>query len=197
MPINKPQKIFVVGMHRSGTSLVTKLINLAGFDIGDKFPFNKNHSNPTGHWENREALIINQKLMMIAGGPNVRWCTPFKFSDNWLSKVPKELTKKAQKIQPYVMKDPRFCLTLPFWKTIFDIKCVVVQRDLEKIVQSLIRRSYDTMMRREAENLCRFYLSKLNKNLQDVKYSTVKFDDLFTKDPADIIKKRWSYWEKK
>jgi len=70
----KPEKLFVVGFHRSGTSMLTRLLNLYGFDIGDCGK-RANRWNQAGHWEHPEFVRINQGVMRMLRRRG-RWCRP-------------------------------------------------------------------------------------------------------------------------
>ena len=49
---NKPKIIFIIGMHRSGTSLLSNCLVKNGFSIGKTKNQDKNWQNPNGYFEN-------------------------------------------------------------------------------------------------------------------------------------------------
>lgn len=56
--------LFVVGMHRSGTSLVTALLALAGADTGPRKQLTgANRHNPKGFWEQNRFRTVNERLL--------------------------------------------------------------------------------------------------------------------------------------
>ena len=74
--------ICVLGMHRSGTSLLTRLLNLLGVELGpNQFlttePLN---DNPKGYWEHKELTLISDEILHRFGG---RWDQPPTFSPEW------------------------------------------------------------------------------------------------------------------
>jgi hypothetical protein len=61
-------------MHRSGTSTVSRLLNLLGFDMCPADDLvGACWSNPTGHWESQRLLTFNEGLLSIVGAS---WQTP-------------------------------------------------------------------------------------------------------------------------
>lgn len=58
--------ILILGMHRSGTSAMTRVCNLLGTELGVRLippgPF-----NPKGHWEHGELLRINRRMLSVMG----------------------------------------------------------------------------------------------------------------------------------
>ncbi len=69
-------KLFIVGMHRSGTSVLARCMNLGGFYIGeseDLLNDPKNRSNPKGHWEHKQLIKTNEMILEKLGG---RWDNP-------------------------------------------------------------------------------------------------------------------------
>src|SRR6185312_7034486 len=54
----------IAGMHRSGTSMVTRLLNLCGLEIGRQSDLLRpRSSNPEGFWENRRFIRINDAVL--------------------------------------------------------------------------------------------------------------------------------------
>ena len=61
-------QIFVLGMHRSGTSVITRLINLMGAYIGPKeLSTGANPENPKGFWERRDVRDENDAVLWSSG----------------------------------------------------------------------------------------------------------------------------------
>jgi len=118
-------KLFVIitGMHRSGTSFLSRALNLCGVDLGPESDFfdselNPKFGNPRGHWENINIINLNEEILKVNSGT---WHN----LPNSLIKNPESLEKKQQKILQsfylnhalaYGCKDPRFCITLNKWK---------------------------------------------------------------------------------
>ena len=61
--------VCVAGMHRSGTSLVARLLNQCGLYLGrDEDILPANPTNPEGHWEHERLVEINVELLTEFGG---------------------------------------------------------------------------------------------------------------------------------
>lgn len=140
-------QILILGMHRSGTSLATRLVNLMGAyfaPTGLALPVSSD--NPRGFWERRDALEANQALLRHSG------CVWFKvdsWDDHQAASLSPALRNRLQAViseldahQPWVLKDPRLCITLPCWLPLLKKPvAVVVWREPLEIAQSLALRN--------------------------------------------------------
>ena len=75
-----PVGVFVLGMHRSGTSLLARLLNLLGCKL-PKDLLGANESNPSGHWESLKAIEINDALLRALGR---RWDDVRELPAGWM-----------------------------------------------------------------------------------------------------------------
>src|SRR3954468_10001271 len=79
--------VLVVGMHRSGTSATTRVLNLAGLPLADtddlwlELP-----GNETGYWESSSLSRFNEGLLQRAGGS--WWRPPEPAAINELAEEP-------------------------------------------------------------------------------------------------------------
>jgi len=61
--------VCVLGMHRSGTSLVARVLNVLGLDLGPEDHLMRfSEDNPAGHWESRPIKEINDETLRAARG---------------------------------------------------------------------------------------------------------------------------------
>jgi hypothetical protein len=140
--------ILVAGMHRSGTSAVCRVINLLGAAVAHPDDLlGATPSNPRGHWESASLVRINDEALRLLGG--FWWCPPAAREGQWetdghrtLRPRAAEALRAAHPREPWVWKDPRLCLTLPFWRPLLPAPaCVVlVLRDPSEIAASLAAR---------------------------------------------------------
>jgi hypothetical protein len=106
---------------RSGTSCVTGLLELCGFDLGRNIRVLRNPTpmNPRGHFEHDLLFAINERLLVEAG-PFGAFAPPSR----------DELMALAANRQNYfriflkdfdgeLCKDPLFCLTLAAWLNVW------------------------------------------------------------------------------
>ena len=61
----KKRLTFILGMHRSGTSLITKAVQVAGVDLGDNL-LPPGPDNPTGFWEDADVMQLKRYLIECA-----------------------------------------------------------------------------------------------------------------------------------
>ncbi|MFT7462178.1 MAG: hypothetical protein ACI9EF_000516 [Pseudohongiellaceae bacterium] len=123
-------------MHRSGTSAITRLLNLMGCSLGPEHAVAEPaHDNTAGFWERLDVRRTNDRLLAALGRS---WldCLEPDFEQLVPSEV-KEFQWSARKILgelrsagTWAVKDPRFCLTFPVWKPFLENPvCVFVHRD--------------------------------------------------------------------
>jgi hypothetical protein len=113
----------IAGMHRSGTSMIASLLHACGLDLGPhKDLLSPAPNNPEGFWESRSFLRLNDALLKELGGT---WdCPPRSPALGWgrephwhrLRGRAEELIRRFEGREPWGWKDPRNCLTLPFWR---------------------------------------------------------------------------------
>ncbi|MCX6082401.1 MAG: glycosyltransferase [Chloroflexi bacterium] len=183
--------IYIAGMHRSGTSMVTRLLNLCGVYLGqdsDLFPPDVNNSE--GYWENRPFTLLNDELLADAGGGwdypppvNYEWEKSYKFP-HFVSTA-SELTQQFSPHQIWGWKDPRNSLTYPFWKKIIpSIKMVVCVRNPDEVANSLIKRNIFSPA--SAFNLWFEYNQRILRNSEPKNRIITHYDSYF-KDPYSEI----------
>src|SRR5262245_18596534 len=116
-----PHAILVLGMHRSGTSAVTRVLNLLGFDLGRRLMPPMPDSNEKGFWENLDAVDIDDRLLVSLGRSwhDVR-TLPAGWSQsaaaNEAKTAIKDLIRADFRSAPcWAVKDPRMCRLAPLW----------------------------------------------------------------------------------
>ena len=113
--LQRPVTIVVLGMHRSGTSCLTRIINLCGARVGERL-LGEMTSNARGHWEHVEGLNLNRDLLARSGGS---WDAPpatVAASLPLRLQMRRFLARLHQGTQPAVWKDPRTTITYPVWR---------------------------------------------------------------------------------
>jgi hypothetical protein len=124
--------VFVLGMHRSGTSVATRLVNLLGVPTAreeDLVP--PSRDNPTGFWESSSLVAFNERLLRAVGS---ELSCPTALAPGWeqdpllddLYAEAAHVFRRAFPDPPWVWKDPRNCLTLPFWLRALSVQPVIV-----------------------------------------------------------------------
>ena len=68
-PSEKPPAVIVLGMHRSGTSLLAEVLSRLGLDLGpleDLLPADA--GNARGYWEPKRLVAIDDRILSAWGG---------------------------------------------------------------------------------------------------------------------------------
>lgn len=139
--------VFVLGMHRSGTSAVTRLISLLGLSMPPEEDLvQATAKNPKGYWESESLVAFNERLLGTLdcdiGCPVL--LTPGWEHDPRLDALRHEAPQVVRGIfpnSPWVWKDPRHCLTFAFWRSALTVDPVVVlvNRNPLEITASALR----------------------------------------------------------
>jgi hypothetical protein len=139
--------VFVLGMHRSGTSAVTRLISLLGLHTPpDEDLVQPSAKNPTGYWESETLVAFNERLLRAVdcdiGCPIL--LTPGWENDPRLDSLREEAPGVVRDVfpsSPWVWKDPRHCLAFAFWRSVVPVDPVVVlvNRNPLEITASALR----------------------------------------------------------
>jgi hypothetical protein len=135
-------------MHRSGTSLITRLVSLMGLALcRDDDLFVGQRPNPRGHWESKSLVGFNNGLLEEH---DATWFCPPSLSPKDVSRMldrhASEALAKFQRThpeRPWVWKDPRTCVLLPFWSVVLAERAayVLVVRHPLEVSDSLARRN--------------------------------------------------------
>lgn len=143
--------IIILGMHRSGTSAMARVVNLLGADIGqDLLP--PAADNPKGFWENRRILRIHERLLKDLGSiyDDVR-----PLPTGWLTSEP-ALQAQAEILAVlkedfgdsnlWCLKEPRMCRLMGLWLPLLrEVHCsphfLIVFRHPFEVAASLERRN--------------------------------------------------------
>jgi hypothetical protein len=135
----------IAGMGRSGTSMIARLLNLCGVELG---PTNQMlppaPDNPEGFWENVSFMRLNQSILQELGGTWDR--PPQGLTEGWedrqnlgqLRRQAEQLLAPFRDTEPWGWKDPRNSLTLPFWRTLLpELKVLICVRNPLAVADSL------------------------------------------------------------
>jgi hypothetical protein len=142
--------VLVLGMHRSGTSAITRGVQALGVYLGDQF-LSAQPDNPTGYWEDRNIYEINERLLSVFG---LKWENVALIDDDqWQEPTVEALRDEAieylrSKFLGHPLwgfKDPRTIRLLPFWQPILqslgvDESYLLVIRNPRSVADSLMQR---------------------------------------------------------
>jgi len=140
--------IVILGMHRSGTSVITRGLEVLGVELGNNL-HPAGHDNPTGFWEDKECLEINNELLshLNSSYDSLSDTSNKLFRDSAVDSLSlRAVNLVCRKLSEHNglwgFKDPRTCRTLNFWKNVFNIvNCktsfVIVVRNPVSVASSL------------------------------------------------------------
>jgi hypothetical protein len=107
--------VVVLGMHRSGTSCVTQVLQQAGLYLGTDLMSQPSADNLGGHWETWEAVRINDRILQLSGGAWDRLPPTPRGDDETAVRIRQFLN--ALTVRPVAgWKDPRTTFTFPVWQ---------------------------------------------------------------------------------
>lgn len=131
--------IVVMGMGRSGTSVLMQVLNAAGFDCGSDW-IETNDNNPRGYYERLPVMNFNISILRQASGePDSIYPLPDEAAIERLVGAPIPVLFPES---DYAVKDPRFSLTFPVWEPYlrqFDVRVIIARRREEAIAESMLR----------------------------------------------------------
>ncbi|NNE73031.1 MAG: glycosyltransferase [Acidimicrobiales bacterium] len=184
--------LFVIGMHRSGTSATTKALAKLPLELpatehligGDK-------SNPDGHFEVAALTELNEDLLNRAGAA---WFAPTKAALASVAELVDPTYGLEQQAlatfsasfesEDWLYKDPRLCLTLPFWRDVIPSAqaAVLVRRSPEDIAYSI--RTRNGLALRHGLAVWERYLRSALDGLEGLPTFVVSFEALVDATPA-------------
>jgi hypothetical protein len=153
--------ILVVGMSRSGTSLLTNVLHTLGAALPHDL-MGAAHGNPIGHFEPQALVALNDDILHSL---DRSWDDPRPIPPGWfrsrpayafLQRIIAQIRSSYDDASLLVIKDPRLCRLLPLYVSALDVldiePLVILQmRPVAEVVQSLVDR--DDMAPDVAESL--------------------------------------------
>lgn len=143
--------ISISGMHRSGTSMVAKVLMDGGLYLGELAELMPAAAeNPEGFWEYSDIVVLNDAIIRQLGGA---WDLPPRSPGDWddpslaaIRNSAAAVLERFRGLDIWGWKDPRNCLTTPFWRSITGpLKVVFVIRGPLDVALSLQKRNGFTL----------------------------------------------------
>lgn len=176
--------VIVLGMHRSGTSAVTGMLDALGLpacESADRLPAQS--WNERGNFESRGLSYLDERLLNYLGGT---WYAPTVPHEGWIHEdavvaatdEAAQLFGRAHPRGRWVWKDPRACILMPFWDEVLgpDMPRIVVLRHPTACARSLARRNQ--MAEAHALALTERYLRSAFINSRDRPVFVTTYDEL-------------------
>jgi GT2 family glycosyltransferase/glycosyltransferase involved in cell wall biosynthesis len=139
--------VCIAGTHRSGTSMLTKLLHTCGLYLGPENELMPAQAdNPDGFWEHLGFVALNDEVLNELGGA---WDLPPKADENFKHARLDPLRTKARLLVDgfdsatvWGWKDPRNSLTLPFWQDLLPkLKTLIIVRNPLEVAYSMRERN--------------------------------------------------------
>jgi hypothetical protein len=152
--------ILVLGTARSGSSMMMGLLRNTPFYLGDDY-IRRSPANPSGFFEDSVINRVNSELIsrmwavnlpqklrlpqaaahrnwhaLWMATPRLRWFRP-------LPPAPQRFMLNRFAKRPFCYKDPRFSITLPYWRPYLppSTRFVVTFRDPQRTASSMVRQA--------------------------------------------------------
>lgn len=116
----------VLGMARSGTSVIARALKALGVELGTQFAVPHDKWNPTGFWEDKDIVYkINRGVLyaLQQHWMSVRLCDELDLSHKDIQKMKAKavelLQTRMKTVNEWGFKDPRTAKLLPFWQEVF------------------------------------------------------------------------------
>lgn len=192
-------EIMILGMHRSGTSLVSGIVNKLGVFGGDATDLeHASQWNPKGYWESPELRHANNRILSAVGR---RWDRVHALDEAMLESRREKISAICKELQPtlrgfdqhgdWAVKDPRMCLLLPVWRSLLSNPvAILVFRNPVEVAESLHKR--DRLPYVAGVALWEFYTRAALRHSQDMPRIMIDYNALLA-DPATEIERLRSF----
>jgi hypothetical protein len=183
----------VMGMHRSGTSMVAGMLARCGMQVGPSHELlGPSTENPTGYFERRAMVLVDDAVLDALG---LAWDhVPHLPREGWVDDPAVEpLLDQARRIveafsadAPWGFKDPRASLLLELWEQAAgeQMACVVCVRNPLDVAASLARRG--GMSQRLAMQLWARYTDAALMHARTRRHVVTHYDAYFEDAAAEL-----------
>jgi hypothetical protein len=190
-PTTDKVALVVLGVYRSGTSALARVLNLCGAVLPENVIAARLDINRKGFWETEAVVDLNARMLQRVGAawnrPEVTLPPEGPVIDEFLVTA-REILESEYEDEPLILiKDPRMCVLAPIWdralrQSGYRPAYVVAVRDPREVAGSLARSlgQYGGMPRDQALALWHSYTGAMEAfvNRTDAKVVFVHYDDL-------------------
>ena len=183
--------LIVLGVYRSGTSALARVLNLCGAALPERLMAPRLEINPRGFWEAEAIVDLDAQLLRLLGvdWKRVDFTLPHEgpLVDEFLAGAREILETDYRTARIIVIKDPRVCLLAPLWHRALKASgyrpayLVSVRHPLE-VAQSLARslRAYGGMPIEQGLALWQSYMQRAEAFVAtaDARTVHVAYDEL-------------------
>ena len=189
------QLIVVLGMHRSGTSVIARGLQVVGVNLGDRLMPAVVDINEKGFWEDLDIVHFNDTLLESCGRiwDSLDALQPVDVEalceKGFLIRAIELLRKKMAGHARFGFKDPRTVKMLPFWTRVFDagkfdVRFVLAIRNPLSVIKSLGKRDY--FITEKSYYLWQEYLISCLANIGKTATIVVDYDQLMANPESQL-----------
>lgn len=189
---SRQQKILLIlGMHRSGTSLLSGWLQECGLVLGDRL-MGEGEGNVKGHFEDLDFHDFHEGVFKYCKIPygGFEGFNKLSWNEYEKEKLNSLFEFKSRLHNQWAFKDPRTLLFLPMYQELpFDWQALGIFRPYKEVVDSLLRREW-----RHRQELLRYRsgIKKIRRKIQSKKYH-----ERFIKKYADYYLTAWLTYNEK
>jgi hypothetical protein len=184
--------IVILGMHRSGTSVIAQLVHALGAYAGQPDELAPpDMFNPTGYWEHREVVQLDTDILdeLHATWTDVEHANLAHLSPAaraaFVTRA-KNVVRSLEGRGPFVLKDPRMALLFPLWReALREPVAVIAWRDPAAVARSIAKRDQRPLLASIA--LWEHYNRTLLRDSEGMPRVLVAYDELLA-DPMRVAR---------
>jgi hypothetical protein len=171
-PTTTPSQLLVLGMHHSGTSLVSNLTMMMGAFGGAVDDLLLHPDNPLKFWERRDVVALDEQRLVegVEEKAALRYNVPEWVAYGFDGTKPavrihetsggQNIVTKLNVHRPWVTKDPRMCLVADEWMPLLDAPaCILVHREPLSVANSMMIYSHNVSLAEWASVYEAYYTS--------------------------------------
>jgi hypothetical protein len=196
---SRQQAVLVLGMHRSGTSAFTRVLNLLGLDLPQDLMPAKPKENRNGFWESLELAELHDQALATCDSwwgdwrsVPPQWFASIDcrhFTDRLAAILKRDFANSAL----FVIKDPRICRLVPLWLQTFahleiePLVLIPVRHPAEVAASLAVRTGFDPLT---SNLLWLRHVLDAERYTRGIPRSVVTFDDLMRNWQSTVSKIR-------
>jgi hypothetical protein len=179
---NKPKIIFIIGMHRCGTSLLANCLVENNFSIGKTKNQDKNLQNPNGYYENDAFTDIHEELLHYNQS---NWCLITKEKMNYtyqhIEAYRNLLKTEFENENLILIKDPRLTFFVDFLKEVcgddYEYNFLFLTRNKQECCNSLNKAQKNNMRGGNSETLYDITMKHYNPDFLKIDHHDTLFNN--------------------
>ncbi|MEI8201708.1 MAG: hypothetical protein WCH34_01765 [Bacteroidota bacterium] len=189
--------LVVLGMHRSGTSAISRGLQVMGVQLGDRLMPVDEGNNDKGFWEDIDINALNVEMLnaihndwhhlSLITSVELEWLK----SNGYFARATELMQHKTCNIPIFGFKDPRVSKLLPFWQEVFsycqfDVNYILAIRHPISVALSLAHRNGIDM--EKSHLLWLIHVIKSLSGILGLSYIVLDYDKLMLNPEAELLR---------